>query len=181
MPSTCSADIERELRGFIEGKTAVLLATGNPQRGDDGLAQLLFRRLDGKLHRLRILDCGTRPQDCVDKVIAMQPSAVIFVNAIDRSIEPGTIVLDVLGSTDSTSSSLIGHKVPLSWIALLLKIAGQQQNLSIETILIGVQIVSTHGAISSPVRRSVRALRKIFTEIDSVAAEYKCQATHAML
>jgi hydrogenase maturation protease len=173
MTSAHSADIDRKLREFIEGKTAVLLGIGNPLRGDDGLAQLLFRELEGKLHRLRLLDCGTRPQDCVDKVIAMQPGVAIFVNAIDRSIEPGTIVLDVLGSTDSTSSSLIGNKVPLSWIALLLKIAGQQQNLSIETILIGVQIVSTEGAISPPVLKSVSTLEETFTEIDSVAAEYK--------
>jgi hydrogenase maturation protease len=173
MTSVCSADIERKLRESIEGKTAVLLGVGNPLRGDDGLAQLLFRRLEGKLHRLKMLDCGTRPQDCVDKVVAIQPNIALFVNAIDRSLEPGTIVLEALGSTDSTSSSLIGHKVPLSWVALLLKIAGQQQSLSIETILIGVQIVSTEGAISPPVLKSVSTLEETFTEIDSVAAEYK--------
>jgi hydrogenase maturation protease len=173
MTSICSTDIERKLRDFIEGKSAVILGVGNPMRGDDGLAQLLFRRLEGKLLRLRMLDCGTSPQDCIDKVVAIQPNMVLFVNAIDRSLEPGTIVLDLLGSTDPTSSSLIGHKVPLSWIALLLKIAGQQQGLSIETILIGVQIASTEGTISPPVLRSVSTLQEILTGIDSVAAGHK--------
>ena len=84
-----------------------------------------------------------------------------------------SIILDELRSTScSAGSSLIGHKVPLSWVASLLKIMGQERNLAIETFLIGIQISSTKGTITVPVRKSVNKLSKAFKELDSITQTF---------
>ena len=172
MKPLCPTDLEGKLKNIVKGKKILILCVGNPIRGDDGAPQLLFWKLRGNVVRLRLLDCGTSPQDCIDEVVRLEPRAVIFVNSIDRSLEPGTIILDELHSTSSTGSSLIGHKFPLAWVALLLKIVGQQRNLVIETFLIGIQIRSTKGGITVPVRKSVNKLSKVFKELDSITKAF---------
>jgi hydrogenase maturation protease len=172
MKPDCVPDMESKLKNIVKGKKLLILCVGNPIRGDDGAPHLLFRKLKGNVARLRLLDCGTSPQDYMDQAVRLKPDIVIFVNSIDRSLEPGSIVLDELHQTSSIGSSLIGHRVPLAWVASLLKIMGEQRNLTIETILIGIQICSAKGRVTVPVRKSVNKLIGIFTELDSVAEAF---------
>ena len=163
-----TVSLEDKLNRLVRGKKTIVLFVGNAIRGDDGAPHLLFRKLEGKVVRLRLLDCGTSPQDCINQVVELEPSIVIFVNAIDWSLKSGSIVLEKLRWTSSAAagSSLLGHKVPLSWVASLLKIMGRERNLVIETFLIGIQINSTNGIITPPVRKSVNKLLKAFKELD---------------
>jgi hydrogenase maturation protease len=167
MNSTTSLDSEEKLIGIVRGKRLVILFVGNISRGDDGAPQLLFRNIRRKAARIKLLDCGTSPQDCVEVVAKIEPDIVIFVNAIDRSLAPGAIVLEELQATYSTDSSLVSHKFPLAWVAALIKITCRRQDPPIRTILMGIQIGSTKGRTTIPVRKSVNRLMGVFKKMDS--------------
>ena len=77
--------LESKLVHFTKGSRALIVCVGNPVRGDDGVGQALFRGLTGKVVRLRLLDCGTSPQDCVEEAVRVEPNLIIFVNAVHRS------------------------------------------------------------------------------------------------
>jgi hydrogenase maturation protease len=164
------AELERRLGGVINGRKTAILCVGNPVRSDDGAAQLLFRKLGGRVVRISLLDCGTTPQDCLEEVVQVEPSVVIFVNAIDHSLRPGAITLEELQTNSSSGSSLLAHKFPLIWTVDLLKIMGHERNLGIETFLVGIQIGSTTGSMTKAVRISVEKLSKLFRHLDSSAA-----------
>jgi hydrogenase maturation protease len=168
MNSVHPVGLEGRLKSIVKGRKLVILCVGNPVRGDDGAPQRLYRKLRGNVVRLRLLDCGTTPQDWIEEVVRLRPHIVIFVDAVDRSLKPGSIILDGLHLGSSTGSSLLGHKVPLAWVASLLKIIGRQRRFVIKTFLIGIQIGSTKGAITVPVRKSVSKLSRLFHELDSI-------------
>ena len=73
MKSRNIVSLEDKLNHLVRGKKTIVLFVGNPIRGDDGAAHLLFRKLKGKVVRLRLLDCGTSPQDCIDEVVELEP------------------------------------------------------------------------------------------------------------
>jgi hydrogenase maturation protease len=167
MKPTSQSDLKRRLEKAVKNKKAVVLCVGNPIRGDDGAPRLLLRKSKDSVVRMRMFDCGTSPQDYIDQVAKLHPQVVIFVNAVERSLEPGSIVLEELRSNGSTGSSLIGHKFPLAWVAVLLKVLAQQRNVIMKTYLVGIQAGSTRGRITVPVRQSVNRLLKLFAGIDS--------------
>jgi hydrogenase maturation protease len=154
---------------MVEGRRTVVLCVGNRVRSDDGAAQLLYRKLGGSVNRISLRDCGTAPQDCLDEVAQAEPRVVIFVNAIDRSLKPGAIVLEELQTSSSSGSSLLAHKFPLVWAGALLKIMGRERNVAIQIFLIGIQIGSTTGSMTKHVRDSVDRLAKLFEQLDSDA------------
>ena len=168
MNSTKPIDLADKLIDLARGKRLVILFVGNSHRGDDGAAQLLYRSLRSKVTRMKLLDCGTSPQDYVEKVGELEPDIIVFVNAIDRSLTPGTIVLEELHAADSSGSSLMSHKFPLAWVALLLEVTRRRQDLEIRTMLIGIQIKSTKGRITIPVLKSADWLLRIFKKLDSI-------------
>jgi hydrogenase maturation protease len=167
MNSTTSVDSEEKLSGYVRGKRLVILFVGNTSRGDDGAPQLLFRNIRLRLTRIRLLDCGTSPQDCIEEVAEREPDVVIFVNAVDRSLPPGAVVVEELQATRSTDSSLVSHKFPLAWVAMLLKTTCPRQEPPIRTILIGIQIGSTKGRVTAPVRKSMNRLCQVLMKMDS--------------
>jgi hydrogenase maturation protease len=169
------SNLESSLKNIIKGRTVLILCVGNQARGDDGASHLLLKKLKGRVVKLRLLDCGTSPQDCIGDALAFKPSVIILVNSLDHSLAPGSIVLDELHWGTPSGSSLIGHKVPLTWIASILKVMGQERNLAIETFLIGIQIRSTRGRLSTPVRRSVQMLFEIFARLDSMTEAFASQ------
>jgi hydrogenase maturation protease len=168
MNSTKPIDLEDKLIDLVRGKRLVILFVGNSLRGDDGAAQLLYRSLRSKVVRMKLLDCGTNPQDYVEKVGELEPDIVVFVNAINRSLTPGTIVLEELHAANSGGSSLVSHKFPLAWVALLLDGTRRRQDLTIRTMLIGIQIKSTKGRITVSVLKSANRLLTVFKKLDSI-------------
>jgi hydrogenase maturation protease len=172
MKFTPAGDLIRRLENTVKNKKVVVLFVGNPIRGDDGAPQLLLRTLKGRVMRLRMFNCGTSPQDCIDQVAELQPDAVIFVNAVERSLRPGTVILEQLRSNSLTGSSLIGHKFPLALMASLLTIMGRQRNAIVKTYLVGIQVGSTRGRITAPVREAVKRLLDIFMRVDHMARAF---------
>jgi hydrogenase 3 maturation protease len=166
--SASQAELEGKLGKLVKGKKLVVACVGNPIRGDDGAAQLLFRKLKHQALRLSVMNCGTNPQDYIDEIVRLQPGVMIFVNALDRSLRPGTTVLEELESTSLTGSSLIAHKFPLAWIASLIEMMTDEGN-STHTVLVGIQVGSTRGRITPPVRKSVAILLRVFHKLDAVA------------
>ena len=73
-----------ELKRRLEGKRGVLLAIGNPLRGDDAVGPCLAARLQGKV-AATIVDAGDVPENYVDVVAAARPQVIVLVDAAATS------------------------------------------------------------------------------------------------
>ena len=169
MTSTNPIDLEDNLIDLVRGKRVLILFVGNSLRGDDGAAQLIYGTLRNKVSRMKLLDCGTSPQDYIEKVGELEPEIVFFVNAINRSLTPGAIILEELHAANSGNSSLVSHKFPLTWIAQLLEATRRRQDLATRSMLVGIQIESTKGRMTLAVLKSVKRLVRVFKKLDSIA------------
>ncbi len=70
----------------------VVLGVGNRMRGDDAVGPLVA---EGLLNRgfERAFDCGTAPENFVGPVSRLDPSDVLFVDAVDFGGSPGEVRL----------------------------------------------------------------------------------------
>jgi len=124
-----------ELRSRLEGKRAVLLAVGNPMRGDDALGPTLADRLQGKVSAT-IVDAGEVPENYVGVVAAAQPEVVVIVDAADFGAAAGDAA--IVAPDDLTGPKFSTHNAGLSLFVRFL----QSENPA-EVVVIGVQPSST--------------------------------------
>ena len=124
-----------ELQRRLEGKRSVLLAVGNPMRGDDALGPTLADRLQGKVSAT-IVDAGEVPENYVGVVAAAQPEVVVIVDAADLGAAAGDAA--IVAPDDLTGPKFSTHNAGLSLFVRFL----QSENPA-EVVVIGVQPSST--------------------------------------
>ena len=98
---------------------SVLVGVGNPLRGDDGFGPELVGRL-GEAVVFKTIDAGEEPEDCLEQVIALNPSRVLIADAVAFGGKPGDVVLldpESLGKKISVST----HQLPLMMFIRLIK------------------------------------------------------------
>ncbi len=84
-------DLSREFLNLLS-KKPLLVAIGNPLRGDDGAGIFLLDRLQGKIEA-RFLDGGTSPENYLAQIVHLAPAVVVFLDAVDLDEPPGTMRL----------------------------------------------------------------------------------------
>jgi len=84
-------DWEGEIRAHI-GPRYVVLGVGSRIRGDDAAGPLIAEGL-AKRGLATAFDCGGVPENYITKVEKLQPTDVVFVDAVDFGEHPGTIEL----------------------------------------------------------------------------------------
>ena len=72
------------------GPKVVVLGIGNRERGDDGAGSIIAEELAGR-GVPRVFDCGGLPENFVVRVAAINPSDILFVDAVDFGAPPGSI------------------------------------------------------------------------------------------
>jgi len=132
----------------------VLLGIGNELQGDDAAGLLVIRALQaraGASPAVLILEAGTAPENFSGKIRKFAPARVIFVDAADMGLEPGSVDWIALEQIDGYSAS--SHIMPLSVLA---KFLVEDVGCQVDVIGIQAQSLEMGQAVSAPVKKAVR-------------------------
>ena len=133
--------------------------------GDDVVGPLLFRKVHRHLVNIRALLCETAPEKFVPNVLEARPEVILMVNAVDRNLAPGELVLEDL-LRQETKFFLV-HKFPLSVLAHV--IASELEGTRI--MLLGVQVRKMKGKPTPEVVVAVKKLAETLEGLDSETAK----------
>ena len=113
----------------------VVCGVGNSLRGDDAVGPVVVDRLGAKLgdrDDLLFVDCGSAPENFLDKVVGFGARRVIVVDAVELGCAPGVVeVVDVSRIRGFLHST---HQLPLS-----LFIGYLERSADCEVVFVGVQ------------------------------------------
>ncbi len=117
-----------------DNKEIIFVGLGNEYKGDDaaGLVLLDQIKLSFKFADANFIKAGTNPENYLDKILALNAKAVIFVDAILLYEIPGTI--KILSPEEVDTLSISTHTFSIKMIENYLK---QQQHL--EFFYLGIQ------------------------------------------
>ena len=150
-------DLGTALRG-MPARRCVVAAVGNPQRGDDGAAGALLRRLEGRT-QAALLDTEEVPESFAGQIAALKPEVVLLVDAVDLGAQPGAVAL--LGREELPTGGFSTHRPPLSVVMWFL-----EQETGAEVLLLAIQPrqVEFGAPVSPEVERTVQALAALMTD-----------------
>lgn len=134
----CSGSLSASLREFLsslKGLRAVFVFVGNELRGDDGFGPLVYELIGLKLPIL--INAGATPEYYTSTIARLNPDALVFVDAIDAGLEPGSIVYGRLEDLEREVVVISTHRMPLSLIAKVIEVS---MSRSLVKLLIGVQV-----------------------------------------
>ncbi len=107
---------------FKEYRKCVICGIGNPERGDDAFGTIVAARLKKLLQggsKVVVLNCEGVPEKYTDKIIAEDPSHVIFIDVMDFGGKPGEVAIvdpeNTIGSLQSV------HRLPLKLLVKYLE------------------------------------------------------------
>lgn len=116
-------------------KRILILGVGNRMRGDDAIGCLIADELKKEENSLSVIDCGTTPENFIDKVCALAPTRIIIVDACDFKAKPGHFRIFTETEIEKIDHHLIStHTLPLSLAVALIK-----KQLVCQIQLLGVQ------------------------------------------
>ena len=131
------------------------MGIGNTMRKDDAAGVRVITRIRGKVPPgVLLLDVGTTPENYSSKIKQLNPTHVIFIDAVEMNRRPGDYCF--IDEETLVSRSFSTHKQPLSMLMAVLKegIPGA----SIKLLGIQPKIVEFGYGMSAPVERGVVAL-----------------------
>ena len=129
-------DIRDKIVSTLSGKKIFILGIGNELRGDDYVGSYIALNL--KLRGLRnVVDAGLSPESFLEVAVRAKPNTVVFIDAVDASLKPGTIIF---GSIEEVEKSEIifptTHKPSYSMLHRYLKFRLPEA----KQYLLGVQV-----------------------------------------
>lgn len=153
-PAAAATSLDVRLRQVLD-RRCVIVAIGNPLRGDDGAAQALLDRLAGRVDAT-LLDTEEVPESHLGRIAQANPEAVLLVDAVDLGAHPGAVAL--LTRESLPPSGFSTHRPPLSVL-----IAYIEQETGADVLMLGIQPKQMQfGAPLSPeVHKTVEALAAI--------------------
>ncbi len=124
-----------ECRGVFVLMRCVVCGVGNRLRGDDAVGPVVVDELRKKLSgrdEILFVDCGSAPENFLNKVVGFGARKVIVVDAVAMGAESGTVeVVDVSRIKGFLHST---HQLPLS-----LFIGYLERSSECEVVFVGVQ------------------------------------------
>lgn len=154
---------EETLSEFLKGCTRLLIVgIGNRMRGDDAAGCSAVSRMKGKIKGDALLmDCGEVPENFIGEMKRLQPSHILFIDAVEMGADPGEFrfVDDEL----LISRSLSTHKQSLKLLFAVLR----ESIPGVKITLLGIQpkTVDFGRGISRPVDNGLRTLVKKIVEV----------------
>jgi len=133
--------------------------------GDDVAGPLLFRKVHSHLVNIRAILCETAPEKFLPDVLEARPEVILMVNAVDRNLAPGDVVLEDL-LRQETKFFLV-HKFPLAVLAHV--ISSELKDAKI--MLLGVQVRKMKGRPTPALVIAVKKLAETIIELDSQTAK----------
>lgn len=139
----------------LKGKI-VILGVGNPMRGDDGVGPALLDKLRDSINA-ELIDTGEVPESYFGRVINANPDTIIFIDATQMGMMPGSIALIEISQLNHYSNNT--HRMTLGIFARFL-----QSETGADVFLIGIQPASTTlgEKMSTHVEMSIDCLAEVF-------------------
>jgi len=153
---------ETELKKWLQkcSKLAVL-GIGNSLRGDDALGLKVLKLLRSRVPRsVRLIDCGTMPENFTGEVKRFKPSHVLLVDAASFNAKHGVVKLvppeEISGVAVST------HALPLSMFAEVV-----QKTVKAKVLLLGVQPkkVDFMEGLTPELEKAVQEIAKVLVRL----------------
>jgi len=133
--------------------------------GDDIAGPLLFKKLHRNVSNMKILLCETAPEKFLPEVLEARPEVILMVNAVDRGLDPGSVVLEDL-LTQEVKFFLV-HKFPLAVLAHVI----ESELKGVRVMLLGVQVRKMRGRPTPSVVAAVVGLAETLRGLDPEAAK----------
>ena len=112
----------------------VVIGVGNPLCGDDGVGVLIAQRLKSRGFAENVVIAGTNPENFISYIASKDPKVVIFVDAINADLEPGSVIFASLSDAEKKYGIFSTHNIPFS---LVLKLIG-----NVKGYIFGIQAVN---------------------------------------
>ncbi len=102
--------------GKLHETRIVLMGIGNELRHDDGVGQIIIKRLhECARDTIAVINCKDVPENFTGYVKRFKPTHVILIDAVDFGANPGDV--DIFEIQDIESSGITTHKASLTVIA----------------------------------------------------------------
>lgn len=151
--------VTEAIGGRLKG-TTVIVGVGNTLCGDDGVGPLVVGLLRGRTSAL-LVDAGEVPENYVGHIAALQPDAVVVVDAVDHGGEPGSTTVVEAGGFGTVSFST--HNPSMVPFATFLR-----TDTSADLFAVGIQPLTM--AFGAPMSRVVRRAAERLAEVLAAAA-----------
>ena len=83
--------IKDEISSILSGKRIFILGIGNELRGDDYVGSYIALNLRSRGIK-NVVDADLSPESFLEVAVRTKPDVVVFIDAIEASLKPGTIV-----------------------------------------------------------------------------------------
>jgi hydrogenase 3 maturation protease len=128
----------------------IFLCIGNDMRGDDAIGPLIARNL-AKLFKnqseLLVINAETVPENYTGVIRKEKPSHIIFIDAVEMKMDPGSI--NLVKYSEIADYNISTHAMPLSFMIKYL-----ESFTDAKLLLIGIQPKNME--MSSPVSDEVK-------------------------
>ncbi len=125
--------IREDLLAFLKDvERLIFIGIGNKLRKDDGAGSIIISRLKRKGIK-NVLDCGIVPENFIGKIIKINPTHIIFFDAIDMREKPGTY--KIISENELCERIISTHKLS---IKILFKIL-RREIPNVKILIIGIQ------------------------------------------
>jgi len=133
----------------------VLAGVGNGLRKDDAVGVMVIKRMKGKVPAgVRLVDCGSVPENFSLEIKRAGPSHIIFFDVVDMGMAPGSYAMINEGSLMSQSMSTHKQSVKVLFMVLREGLPG------VRIALVGIQpkTVDFGTGLSRPVGRALNSV-----------------------
>ena len=106
------------LQSASRREEVLVVCIGNELRGDDRVGLLVAERLESRGLGEVVVNAGMAPENYIGLMALRKPKVLLFVDAVDAGLEPGSVVL---GDVEELESEVYftTHKVPLRLLSKL--------------------------------------------------------------
>ncbi len=144
----------------LRDSITLVVTIGNILKGDDAAGPLISEKLKASKISAEVIDCGTAPENYIQKIIQKAPQNLLVIDAIEFGAEPGEV--EIFDSEQLDTYAFCTHTLsPRFFVDIICK------SIEVDVHFIGIQ--PAHTQLGSPVSKQVDSaiekLCQILTEI----------------
>ncbi|MCC6012762.1 MAG: hydrogenase maturation peptidase HycI [Candidatus Verstraetearchaeota archaeon] len=157
--------VKEDLLVFLkDAKKLLFVGIGNKLRKDDGAGSIIISRLKRRGIK-SVIDCEIMPENFIGKIKRINPTHIIFFDAIDMGEKPGTY--RVISENELCERFISTHRLPIKILFKILK----EEIPNVKILLIGIQPknIEFGKGLSKSVNKGINSL------IEEIIEVIKCE------
>lgn len=153
-----TAEIKEALLPKDHGIT-LIITVGNSFRKDDGVGTFIAKNCLKLINGLVLLDAGDKPENIIDKAIALKPFRAVIIDAANFNGQVGEA--RVIDHNHIPASTLSTHTFPLPVVAKMI-----EEDARAQVIFLGIQPakIELGEGLSEAVKSTAEEIIKLITE-----------------